>query len=205
MGRAIGFMKRRKLGHRCPRMCPRIERTLDEQGQQYRPFKTSGSDKVRPRAILVQHLTDLRAELALEDAENAREVLRDEQRMHRKEAKEWLDELQPRAEPGTKERQMEKKRELASANRQFALAKEGAGMAEVAEGDMMGDDADGLDGFKRRKKEVERKKNERELKREEIMRARREEREEKARMFQEKERETMTGLIELAKQRYGPG
>ena len=142
-------------------------------------------------------------ELAQEDAEHARETLRDERRMHGKQAKEQLDELQPRAEPGTKERQMEKKREVASANRQFALAGEGGGMADVAEGDLMGDDADGLGGFKRQKKEADRKKNERELKRAEIMRARREEREEKARMFKEKEQETLSGLIALAKKRFG--
>ena len=123
--------------------------------------------------------------------------------MHNTETKERLDELQPRAEPGTKERQLEKKRELAATNRQFAQANEGGEMADVPERDLMGDDADGLAGFKRQKREADRRKSEREIKREEIMRARQQEREEKAQVFREREQQTMKGLLELAKKRFG--
>ena len=133
--------------------------------------------------------------------EDAHENLRNERHRHRAEQQARLDELQPRAEAGTKERQLEKRRELAASNRQFAQAKEGGDMAEVAEADLMGGDA-GAD-FKRRKMEMERKKNDREVRRDEIMRARRLEREEKARAFKEREEKTMDGLIELARSRFG--
>ena len=132
----------------------------------------------------------------------ARDALRHERRVHNALEKEKLDELAPRAEPGTKERQREKKRELASSNRAFAAMKEGGDVADVTEEDLMGGD-EGVQNYKKQKKETERKKNEREIRREEIMRAKREEREQRAREFREREERTIKGLVELARRRFG--
>ena len=76
-------------------------------------------------------------------------------------------------------------------------------MEEVPESDLLGEDEEGIKGFKRRKTEMDRKKNERELRKEEILRARAEEREERIRAYREKEENTMKGLVALAKARFG--
>jgi len=74
---------------------------------------------------------------------------------------------------------------------------------EVPESDLLGDEDGSVEGFKKQRREIERKKNERELRKEEIMRLRRAEREERIREYEEKEAKTMSGLIALAKQRFG--
>ena len=115
-----------------------------------------------------------------------------------------MEELAPRAEAGSKERMMEKKREKADVNKAFASAKtEDGGVAEVPENELLGDDDGGLEGFKKQKREMERKKNEREIRREEVSRARAEEREERVKQYRAKEEATMKGLVELAKARFG--
>jgi hypothetical protein len=113
-----------------------------------------------------------------------------------------LEELAPRAEPGTKERQLEKRREAAASNRAFAQAAHDGGDADLRDTDVMGD-ADSLGELKKMKKEHERKKNERELRREEMLRARREEREERLAVVREKEQRTVDMLKELARARFG--
>jgi hypothetical protein len=114
--------------------------------------------------------------------------------------KERLEELVPRADPGSRERQLEKKREVATTTAGFREAKEG-GDVEVKEADLMGDD--GVEGYKREKRERERKKNDREVRREEQLRARQAEREERLRGAREKEAKTMEYLKALAKERFG--
>ena len=109
----------------------------------------------------------------------------------------------PKAEAGTKERQLEKKKEVASANKAFAVAKEGGDMPDIADKDLLGGDEDDLASFKKRKTEVDRQKSERELRREEISRAKREEREQRQREFRAREEKTMQGFVELAKRRFG--
>ena len=99
---------------------------------------------------------------------------------------------------------LEKKREKADSNRAFAAGKtEAGGVEDVADRDLLGGEDEGIEGFKWRKREMERKKNERELRKEEIMRARAEEREDRVRAYKEKEASTMSGLIALAKARFG--
>lgn len=133
-----------------------------------------------------------------------REDLRHDRRMDRKQQKEAMDELVPRAEAGSKDRMLEKKREKADSNRAFASAKtEAGGVEEVPESDLLGDEDGGIEGFKKQKREMERKKNERELRKEEILRSRKEEREERIKQYKEKEAKTMSGLVALAKQRFG--
>jgi hypothetical protein len=62
---------------------------------------------------------------------------------------------------------------------------------------------EGIEGFKRVRREAERKKNERELRKDEVLRARMAERDERAREFRVKEERTMDGLSALAKERFG--
>lgn len=116
---------------------------------------------------------------------------------------ERLEEIAPRAEAGTKERMLERKKEKAAINRAFAASKtDTAGIVEVPESDLLGDD-EGLNGFKKRKHELARKKNEREIRREEVLRARAADREERVKRYRVKEEATMKGLVELAKARFG--
>lgn len=155
----------------------------------------------------IPSLQDLRArdEQAQENANAARDRYREDRRheriVDRKQQKERLDEIAPRAEPGTRERQLEKKKEKAEANRAFATAKEEADV-EVREADLLGDE-DSLGAVKRMQKENERRKNEREIRREEIMRARRAETEARLAKMKEKEDRTMAMFKEIAKARFG--
>lgn len=113
-----------------------------------------------------------------------------------------LDELIPKAEPGTRDRQLEKKRELADSNRAFAAAKEDPSALDINDNDLMGG-GEGIEEVKKMKKEFERKKNERELRREEVLRARAVEREERLAVAREKEERTMEMLRGLARGRFG--
>ncbi|KJY02237.1 hypothetical protein TI39_contig73g00001, partial [Zymoseptoria brevis] len=114
--------------------------------------------------------------------------------------KERLLELAPRADPGSRERQLEKKREVTATNRVFGEAKE-AGMEEVGEGELMGGDEEGgLAGYKAKLKAKEKVKNEREIRKEEVLRARAAEREERIAAHRQKEDKTMEMLRGLARE-----
>lgn len=126
-----------------------------------------------------------------------------ERKLDRKTQKERLDDIAPRADAGTRERQLEKKRDIAASNREFAAAQNAGGEVEVGDGDLMGEDS--LSELKRMKKEQERRKTEREIKREEFLRARAAEREERSKRMREKEAKTMDMLQELARARFGDG
>ncbi|EXJ82749.1 hypothetical protein A1O3_06564 [Capronia epimyces CBS 606.96] len=157
----------------------------------------------------IPSLQDLRArdEQVQEDANAAkdkhRETFRQERMLERKLQKERLDEIAPRAEPGTRERQLEKKREMAESNRAFATSKE-EGDVDLREAEVMGDE-DSLGELKKMQKENERRKNDREIRKEEILRARREEREARLAKVKEKEDRTMAMFKEIAKARFGGG
>lgn len=85
--------------------------------------------------------------MANEDSLERRDRVRQDRILDRREQKERLDELAPRAEAGTKDRALEKKRERADQNRVFALAKTDAGgVEEVPETDLLGDDDGGWRG-----------------------------------------------------------
>lgn len=154
-------------------------------------------------------MQDLRArdEEADEDAAAARqryrEDVRHERAFDRKLQKERIDEIAPRAEAGTRERQLEKKKEKADSNRAFAASKDG-GDTDLREADVMGEE-DSIGELKRAQKENERKKNEREIRKEEILRARRAEREARLAGMKEKEDRTMAMFKDIAKQRFGGG
>ncbi|KAF2444864.1 hypothetical protein P171DRAFT_520959 [Karstenula rhodostoma CBS 690.94] len=126
--------------------------------------------------------------------------IRYERKQDRNVQKERLDELVPRADPGSRERQLEKKRETTSTLKEFRDAKE-SGDVEVGEADLMGDD--GVEVYKKRKRDAERQKSEREIRKEEIARARDAEREERLADRRAKEAQTMDFLKSIAKERFG--
>lgn len=148
-----------------------------------------------------------REEDARAAAERSREAyaedVRYERKVDRKLQKSRLDEIVPRAEAGTRERQLEKKREVADSNRAFAASKEAGGDVEIRDSDLMG--GDDLGELKRMKKEQDRRKTEREIKREEILRARMAERGQKLKAVRDKEEKTMSMLREIARERFGDG
>lgn len=88
---------------------------------------------------------------------------------------------------------MEKKKELNDKMRSF---REKSPDMEVPEADMMG--GGGSESFKQLKAAKERKKNERELRKEALLRQRMEEREGRLRMHREKEERTIAMLKALA-------
>lgn len=156
------------------------------------------------------YLQDLQVERETEAAHAAEarnsaiESLRNERRAERRVQKERLDELAPRAEAGTKERQREKKREKADANRSFAASAHDNADVEVKDADLMGG-ADGVDELKRIKQVEERKRSQRHKRREEKLAARRAEREQRAQSMRKKEEKIMGTLKQLAKVRFGGG
>lgn len=139
------------------------------QAPLYLPSKTLSSSEVSGCSSISRVVVDLGKEMALEDQSAARTELANSRKLDRKEQKERLDELASRAAPGTRERQLEKKRELNEKMRSFRDKSPGA-VEEIKESDLMGDD--GIDAYKVKKKEFERKKNERELRKEEVLRVR---------------------------------
>lgn len=141
-----------------------------------------------------------RRELVDEDRSAQIADLRYERKQDRSLQKERLEEMAPRADPGSRERQMEKKRDTAAVNREFKDAKDGGDM-DVGENELMGDD--GIDGYKAKLKADQKKKNEREIRKEEVLRAREAEREERRSEFRKKEEKTMDMLRSIAKQRFG--
>lgn len=122
----------------------------------------------------------------------------------RRKQAEQLDELVPRAEPGTRERQLEKKRAVADKMREIrGAAGGGDGLEEVGEGELMGGAEDGAGDYRRVLESMQRRKTERELRREEFTRAKNAERDERIREYREREEGTVEMLKELARQRFG--
>ncbi|KAF1920704.1 hypothetical protein BDU57DRAFT_509118 [Ampelomyces quisqualis] len=194
---------------RSKRVSPEYQRqgAAEEQSDDdFGPAPPTAMERRRSHGPSVPRLDDLtyrnetRDEDRARDRSNYTDDLRHERKTDRKAQKERLDELVPRADPGSRERQLEKKREVTSTLQSFRNAKE-SGDVEVAEADLMGDD--GIDTYKRKKKEDERKKSEREIRREEIERARAAERDERLAQRREKEDKTMDFLKQIAKERFG--
>jgi len=137
-----------------------------------------------------------------EDSLARRDDLNLARKLDRKEQKAALEELVPRAEAGTKERQVEKKKEVNEKMKSFREKSPGA--AEVPDSELLGGEDD-LGSYRKQKQEFERKKNERELRKEEFLRARQAEREERLQEYKVKEDATMAMLTALAKQNFGGG
>lgn len=144
----------------------------------------------------------VRDEMMAEDRDAMRDDLRAERRADRRLQKERLEELVPRAEAGTRERKLEKRREVNDKMRQFREGSPGGSMAAAHDSELMGG-GDSLAELRQRKAQEQRRKTEREIRREELARAKQEEIEEKRRKWQEREQGTMSMLQELARQRFG--
>lgn len=162
--------------------------------------RTSGHGPTIPRFDDLTHRNEIRNEDNARDRSANAESTWYERKAERKTQKERMDELAPRADPGSRERQMEKRRETTSTLQSFRDAKEG-GDVEIGESELMGDD--GIDVYKAKKKADERVKNEREIRREEVARARAAEREEALSARRAKEAQTMEFLKQLAQERFG--
>ncbi|TKX26365.1 hypothetical protein C1H76_1327 [Elsinoe australis] len=170
----------------------------DEDDDGYGPSLPQGQDKSAsaPTRQDLQYRDELRTE-----AQNlARQSVRHERKLEQKQQQERMDEIAPRAAAGSRERQLEKKREKSDANRSFRDSKE-AGAEEVGDRDLMGDE--GIEGYKAQVKEQERRKTEREIRKEEVLRARAAEREERLSAHRAKEAKTLDMLKDIAKQRFG--
>ncbi|KAH8695359.1 hypothetical protein BGW36DRAFT_382536 [Talaromyces proteolyticus] len=190
------------------------EEEEEEEEEEYGP-KLSNltiSSRNKRSGPTIPNLQDLelQRENTLEDAVFARSTAltrhKEELNSHKNHLRTIEDEVAPRAEPGTHERKMEKKREKAAANREFAAGKRGGSpsMDAAPDSELLGGGGDDdLETLKRAKEQEKKKKNEREIRREEIMRARRAEREERLTEYRKKEEETMGWLKALAKQRFG--
>lgn len=147
-------------------------------------------------------------ESAIEDAIEARHEARKQHRAeihsHKSEMRQIIEEVAPRAEPGTHERRMQKRQEASASNRAFADSRRGGSPGAAAPDEMlMGSGENDLAEMKKEQEKVQRKKNEREIRREEIMQARAAEREERVQQYRQKEEDTIGWLKTLAKQRFG--
>ncbi|KAF2209438.1 hypothetical protein CERZMDRAFT_46969 [Cercospora zeae-maydis SCOH1-5] len=159
------------------------------------------SKESRTVGASIPSLQDLqhREELISEARHNSRIELQHSRNLDRNLQKDRLQEIVPRADPGSRERRLEKKADKTSTLHAFRAAKDG-GDVEVNDQEMMGG---GEDEFKRELKMREKKKSEREVRKEEALRARMAEREERMRGVRAKEEKTMDMLRSLAKERFG--
>lgn len=170
-------------------------------GQTDGPTRGGGSARKGPGIPTLSDLA-LQRESAAEERDSELSDLRRARRADRARQKDELEELAPRAEPGTRERRLEKR---AAVNDKMKGFREGGGAGEqeeVGDGDLMGG-GDSVAEIKRARAAVQRKKTERELRREAEARAREEERLERLREWREREEEKLRGLKELARARFG--
>lgn len=120
-----------------------------------------------------------------------------ERKAARRLEKERLEELVPRAEPGTKERRLEKKAEVAAAHRAF---REKSPEATIPERDLMG--GDDIKAELLRQKRID---AERQARRDEAYRLRETEKMQRRKELEKREDGTMEMLKRLAQERYGAG
>ena len=175
----------------------------DDDDDDYGPVLPGSAARGRQAGPGIPSLQDLsvRNEMLEEDREGSRNALRDARKSDRALQKEQLNDILPRAEAGTRERQLEKRQMVNEKMREFR--DKSPGLEGGNDRDLMGGGGDELEDFKKEKERQQRKKSEREIRREEMDRARREEIEEKRRAWAEREEGTVSMLRELAKQRFG--
>jgi hypothetical protein len=136
-----------------------------------------------------------------DDAAASREHAAQVRKAERKQQRERLDEMAPRADAGTRERQLEKRREQTAVHTSFRAARS-PGAEEVPDSDLLGEGGGGTEGLHVAKEE-ERKKTERQLRREEIWRAKAEERRRRVEERQGEEEKHVDMLTALARERFG--
>lgn len=173
------------------------ERQEDESDDGYGPALPREGKCLGPTIPNTQELQH-RQELVDEAAADARAERRYERKLDREEQKGRLEELAPRADPGSHERKLEKKQDTTSTLHAFREAKDG-GDVDVGESVLMGED----DGIKGEIKRREKAKSEREIRKEEALRARMAEREERMRGVRAKEEKTIEMLKAIARERFG--
>lgn len=203
-----------------PRVSPGAERSSDDEpkrragpesddnddDEDYGPALPSSGAGGRPVGPGIPSLQDLslRNEMIEEEKRQAREdsitALRAARKADRVEQKERLDELVPRADPGSRERKIEKRQAVNAKMREFR--DKSPGMEGPDESEVMGG-GDSLEEHRKMKAAEQKKKSERQTRREEFERARREEIEAKRKAWQEREDGTMSMLKDLARQRFG--
>ncbi|KAG6000118.1 hypothetical protein E4U21_005812 [Claviceps maximensis] len=173
----------------------------DDDDDDYAPVLPGERPRVRmgAKSATRQELS-LRDELVEEQRETQRDQLRQARRDERALEKERLEELAPRAEPGTRERKLEKKKEVNEKMRQFR--DKSPGMEGASEAQLMGG-GDGIDDYKREREKEKRRRSARQIRREEFERAKTEEMEHRRKLWKEREEGTVEMLRELAKQRFG--
>lgn len=178
----------------------KFETRLESDEDDYGPvLPTSGSNRRAGPGIPSLQDLSLRAELDEEERQASRDDLRVARKADRAQQKERLDDILPRAEAGTRERQLEKRQLVNEKMRSFREKSPGM---EANEQDLMGG-GDSVAEYKQAKENEKRRKTEREIRREEILRAKQEEMEEKRRAWREREEGTVSMLKELARQRFG--
>jgi hypothetical protein len=163
--------------------------------------RTASSSKPGPAIPSLEDL-ELRRALQAEAEEDRLASLRLARRADRSVQKERLEEVAPKPDAGSHERKLEKRKATTDMMRQFTSAREGGDIAEVDDKELIGG-GDGADDYRRMLANMQRKKTEREVRREEIARARNAERDERVREYKAKEQETVEMLKELARQRFG--
>lgn len=169
----------------------------DDYGPSLPSARGSGSAASGPNIPTLSDLT-LRAEQAAADRDASFADLRAARKEDRKQQKERLDDLVPRAEAGTRERMLEKRREVGDKMRAFRERSPGD---EVGDEELVG--GGGGDEIKRMLEREKVKVSERQLRREAVAREVAAEREERVKAYREREEETMGKLRELARRRFG--
>ncbi|KAK3381607.1 hypothetical protein B0H63DRAFT_209752 [Podospora didyma] len=166
-------------------------------GQQ--AHQPSSSSRKGPDIPKLQDLA-LRRELDAEERAAELEELRDRRKADRRLQKEQLEELVPRADPGSRERKLEKRQAVNEKMRAFRDPSPGVG--EVEEKDLLG----GGDGIEEHRKLLalgQQKVSQRQSRREEEQRAKTAERDERIQAYRAKEEKTIETLKELARRRFG--
>lgn len=181
----------------------------EDEGDGYGPTLPSAGSGERVMGPGIPSLQDLslRNEMIQEEQRQAREdsltALRAARKADRAEQKERLDELLPRADPGSRERRLEKRQAVNEKMREFRdKSPGGGGDGGADESEVMGG-GDSLEEHRKMKAAEQKRKSERQTRREEFERAKREEIEARRKVWREKEEGTMSMLKDLAKQRFG--
>ena len=174
----------------------------DDYGPALPSARGGGGGSSGPGIPTLEDLS-LRAEQAASDRDAGRADLRAARKEDRKQQKERLEDLVPRAEAGTRERMLEKRREVGDKMRAFRERSPGGGGDEVADDELVGGADGGVAEYKRMMEREKVKVSERQLRREAVAREIAAEREERVKAYREREEETMGKLRELARRRFG--
>lgn len=177
--------------------------SAEDDDDEYGPILPT--DSGRRMNVSVPSMDDIahRDELNQEDREAQRQALRDARKADRALQKERLEDIAPRAEAGTRERQLEKRQMVNDKMRTFRDRSPNGAMEAGDEKELMGG-GDSVEEYKRAKEQEKRRKTEREIRREEIDRAKREEMEKRRQAWVEREEATVSMLRDLARQQFGP-